>query len=559
MKYFLKLRSNIILEGDIQLAFREVNHLFETTVVIKCNDITTFPDFVTKTQIYSNVRHGNIIGFIAEKPKVHTDKLVLYLSFIQEIWSQDSSFQGKLYAAKVGAAYCAVPMMAMSEYLSCVSHITNTTICEIVYSLAGIIEAPKSLAKVLNRANTSSPHVHSFHKYKAKFFPRFVRSLIVSNLDLSKDNYTICDPFVGSGTTLVECSLWGFKSIGYDIDSLSCFISETKTRALNIGGNDLTGIIPIAYAIKPETKYSFPEDIQKKFRRWNKLDEMYTYEEDISRELDLINDETGFYKILHQIALSDALTRKFTIRMMGTGSGRFALEIGKTSLQTLLKGNLKTSIHSLDVICKLKSCYDLDIKQSVVLHGDATRRNCEDGFCDIIVTSPPYLPASSGREDYLVGKMISLKALGLYNDKELIMTNSIGSMVCQNGVTLDGLPKSVSDLYNWLVNDELRCIKAAPIVSYYHSLKKSLLEDKRTIKDDGTIIYIIGKESIFYSNTTKEILYKVECDSIFKEIAESIGLKIKETIDIELDKKNNVARPRSSDKYFETAIVMTKK
>ena len=83
-------------------------------------------------------------------------------------------------------------------------------------------------------------------------------------------------------------------------------------------------------------------------------------------------------------------------------------------------------------------------------------------------------------------------------------------------------------------------------------------EDKRTIKETGTIIYIIGKESVFYSNSTKEILYKVECDNIFKEIAESVGLKVKEIVNIELDKKNAVARPRSSDKYYETAVIMTR-
>ena len=53
-------------------------------------------------------------------------------------------------------------------------------------------------------------------------------------------------------------------------------------------------------------------------------------------------------------------------------------------------------------------------------------------------------------------------------------------------------------------------------------------------------------------------MYKVECDKIFIEIAESIGLAVKEIINIELDKKNAVARPRSSDKYYETAVIMTK-
>lgn len=84
------------------------------------------------------------------------------------------------------------------------------------------------------------------------------------------------------------------------------------------------------------------------------------------------------------------------------------------------------------------------------------------------------------------------------------------------------------------------------------------MEDRRIIKQSGKIIYIIGKESIFYNNLTKEILYKVECDKIFIEIAESIGLQIEDVIHIELDKKETVARPRSSDKYYETAIIMSK-
>lgn len=558
MKYFLKLRSNIVLEGDIQLAYREISHLFEKVITITKHDNKILLDFITNSQLHSNVRTGEVIGFVAENSKVSAEKLAQYLSFVQEIWCQDSMFENKPYSTRVGETYCAIPLMAMSEYLSYTNKIDSSTIYEIVSSLAGNIDTPKALVKVLGRANTSSPHVHSFHKYKAKFFPRFVRSLIVSNLDLSKNNHMVCDPYVGSGTTLIECSLMGFDSFGYDIDSLSCFISETKTAALNVTINELDVSLPLLNAAKPKVEYSFPEEIQKKFRRWNTMDEMYQYEHEISEELDLINNETGFYKTLNQIALSDALTRKFTIRMMGTGSGRFALEIGKTSLQTLLKSNIKTSIHALDVISKLKSCYNLDVKNGVVKHGNATNRNCKDSYCDIIVTSPPYLPASSGREDYLVGKMISLKALGLYNDKELIMTNSVGSMSCQTEANLEGLPQSVSDLYNWLLKDELRCIKAVPIVSYYNSIKKSLLEDKRTIKDDGVIIYIIGKESVFYNNTTKEILYKVECDKIFIEIAESIGLAVKEIINIELDKKNAVARPRSSDKYYETAVIMTK-
>lgn len=108
------------------------------------------------------------------------------------------------------------------------------------------------------------------------------------------------------------------------------------------------------------------------------------------------------------------------------------------------------------------------------------------------------------------------------------------------------------------MNDELRKVKAAPIIAYYNSIRKSLEEDKRIVKKDGKVIYVIGKESVFYNNSTKEILYKVDCVKIFIEIAESIGLRVEDVIDVELDKKDNIARPRSSDKYYETAIIMRK-
>ena len=558
MRYYLNLRKNIILEGDIQLASREIMHLFKEVNTISREEGDKIPDFVPTTQKFSNIREGKIIGFVTSEPKVSVGKLILFLSFIQEIWCQDEVLKENAFSAKVSDTFCAIPVMAMSEYLSYVNKINELTTIEIAKTLAGMIPAPRHIAKALERANTSSPHVHSFHKYKAKFFPRFVRSLIVSNLDLHKDNHTICDPYVGSGTTLIESALMGFDSFGYDIDSLSCFISETKAKSLGVKINDLTISLPSMCNSIIDIKYSFPEEIQRKFRRWGTLDEMNQYETEISNELNLIDNEIGFYKTLNQIALSDALTRKFTIRMMGTGSGRFALEIGKTSLQSLIKGNMASSIHALNVISILRNTYGLNIKNAHVYKGDATCRNCAANSCDIIVTSPPYLPASSGREDYLVGKMISLKALGLYDDKEDILNNSVGSMSSQASISLDNLPNSVSKLYEWLIKDELRKIKAAPIVAYYNSLRMSLLEDKRTIKEDGKIIYIIGKESVFYSNSTKEILYKVECDNIFKEIAESVGLKIKEMVNIELDKKNAVARPRSTDKYYETAVIMMK-
>ena len=303
-------------------------------------------------------------------------------------------------------------------------------------------------------------------------------------------------------------------------------------------------------------KYLYSE-----FQRWNNVEEQNDYERQITKELRRIAKEDGVLMEIDKISLSDALTKKFNIRMMGTGSGRFALDIAKKPLKTILDVNYRNQTKAIYVVSILKELYHIEPQEAIVENGNAVCRNYEDNFFDIIVTSPPYLPASSGREDYVVGKLISLKAMGLLGEegKERFTTRSVGSMDNLNcKMDFSALPNSVKVLYDWLMKDELRRIKAAPIVSYYNSLKESLKEDYRTIKKGGKIIYIIGKESIFYSMSTKEILYKVECDKIFEEIAQMVGLKINEIIDVELDKKNSVARPRSTDKFYECAIVMSK-
>ena len=555
-KIYLKLRNNIVLDSDLQLAEREINHLFEECKPIYLGEVATY-NAIPQKHLLSNSRADGIIGYWVSGNLISISKVVHYLSFIQEIWSHEAIVDS-VYSTKVDGWYCTIPLMAMSEILFFVKEPSKQSLIKIVEELSSGTDSNKDITQAIHRMKTSAPHVHSFHTYKAKFFPRFVRSLIISNSDLRNEHPTICDPFVGSGTTLIESALMGFNSIGIDVDALSCFISSVKCDSLHIDTRKSDGNISQISA-KGKNQYTFPIEIVKKFQRWDKLDEMAEYQEEISSILNKIDQLDVPNRDLLKISLSDALTRKFNVRMMGTGSGRFALEIGKTSLSSLIQSDLKNVKKSIATIDVLKNSYDLSIARPVVVNGNAVKRDIPDNSVDMIITSPPYIPASSGREDYLVGKLTSMKAMGLYDESAFgtCSQNSVGSMAAQSD-DLEGLPSSVSDLYNWLINDDLRSIKARPIIAYYKSIKAALQEDKRTIKDEGKIIYIIGKETVFYNSATKAVLYRVACDKIFTEIAESIGLRVEEVIDIELDKRDNIARPRGTDKYYECAIIMTR-
>jgi len=580
--YFLKLRSNIILGGDIDLAEREVKSFFENVKRVSNQKIVENKIGLSAQYSTAHSRNNGCIGFLANRTNLTHFDLVRLLNFTQEIWfekpldNQSNSLINNAswaYTVKNGGKdfICLVPFMACGELLS-QNKITEpklTDIESLTAFLSGNKDIKQKTIKAPTNGGTSTQHVHSLHKYKAKFFPRLIRSFFVEhleNLPRDKSNKVILlDPFVGSGTALVEAALLGIDSVGVDIDKLSCTISEAKINALMISPDRIVNSVnvlntTVANSSNFQDRFKFPKKIAKKFERWGALDEQAEYERIINKWIDAINRiEDNEVKSLLWICLSDALTRKFVIRMMGTGVGRFALEIAKTSLDKLMESNLKSLTKSCYTAQILIDAYKISLGQSKVYNGTAINLPFDSNSFSVIITSPPYLPASSGREDYLVGKAISSVALNLMTDDEIESAekDSVGSMkwVIEDG---DGLPKAVYELHDWLLNDPLRKIKAKPILAYYMSLKQALKESYRVLMDNGLALYIIGKESVFYKFRSREVLYKVECDKIFANLAMSVGFKIEEKINVELDKKNMNARPRSLDSFYETVFILKK-
>ena len=71
---------------------------------------------------------------------------------------------------------------------------------------------------------------HSIHPYPAKFIPQIPRELI--RLFPPPSGTAVFDPFCGSGTTLLEARLLGYKSIGNDLSPLAALIARVKTAPL---------------------------------------------------------------------------------------------------------------------------------------------------------------------------------------------------------------------------------------------------------------------------------------------------------------------------------------
>jgi len=90
------------------------------------------------------------------------------------------------------------------------------------------------------REKDTTKHVHRLHPYKGKFIPQLVEYFIDEHTDKFKQEVyfrkgdIILDPFMGSGTALVQANELGIHSIGIDISRFNCLIAESKLQNYDI-------------------------------------------------------------------------------------------------------------------------------------------------------------------------------------------------------------------------------------------------------------------------------------------------------------------------------------
>lgn len=71
---------------------------------------------------------------------------------------------------------------------------------------------------------------HIYHRYPAKFIPQLAQRLIAT---CSEAGEWVLDPFMGSGTTLVEAKLLGRPSVGVDINPVAYLVSRAKVTPIS--------------------------------------------------------------------------------------------------------------------------------------------------------------------------------------------------------------------------------------------------------------------------------------------------------------------------------------
>jgi len=231
-------------------------------------------------------------------------------------------------------------------------------------------------------------YTHNFYRYPARFSPTFASTAI--NL-FSKPGDIVLDPYMGSGTTVVEAMLIGRRIIGTDLNSLAVFISKVKTTKLEPYEKDV--IIKWAEEIVPFLKWnSHVSSLNKKI-----LDEQI-------RNMNL--PRARFIKKIIEVAmdlierLPTSRTRNF-IRCAILKTTQWALDGRKTHVslnqyRLKLQENIFQMLYQLDEFVRNVTTKNGQFTECNLFEVNAAQIDkipffaIDNNKADLVVTSPPY-------------------------------------------------------------------------------------------------------------------------------------------------------------------------
>jgi DNA modification methylase len=602
--FVFKLRQNIVLEGDLVLAKMELD-AFLSDASQDIADIAAVAQRIPQLAklhkfgaLDSYVRQNGTQAYVASGPLALLPDLIRCVSFVQRIYcvTRDTE-EARRLLIKIETALGpvivyhadgdflvvqAVPHYALFEFSDVVARHSGSA-AETKLNLDATLNAllgktddrhAGELAKVALSARSTTSHLsHDIHYYKAKFFPRLARSMLnVCMQRLGEQPHRVIDNFVGSGTTLLEAASLGIPSVGLDIDPLSVLIARAKLEVVRLDSDLLAREVGRTLQLLEARakgqlilfeRSSSGEIGTPAFPAWLMKNRKMTPEIaiELGEEIDAVRIAVAAcrpqVRPLFRVLMSDAISRKIRMRFLGTGVGRFSLTFARTPIARIFSKSLQKYAKVAATYEWLRHTIHLDFADTQVAKADARHIPDDLGRFDILVTSPPYLPASSGRESYAKARAPSLIALGMRRHDEVddLVDKSIGSMY-GDGIDSEMLTECERNLVEWLRRDELRAIKAEPTARYFLDMRKAFTEMYRVLIPGALAVVVSGKQSTFYNFSTRETLYIVRSAELLAEEARGVGFEVEAMHDVQLNKSNMNARPRSLDDYYETLIVL---
>jgi DNA modification methylase len=363
---------------------------------------------------------------------------------------------------------------------------------------------------------------HGYYTYPAKFIPQLASRLIRENSNIGD---IVIDPFMGSGTTIVEAIVNKRKGIGVDINEIASLISKVKTT-------------PINSSLLADEFSKLKCDLIKRMNGEFKQRVMQALK-------DISFNEKIDYWFLPQQKEKLAVILKRILEISSCDTKDFFLIAFAQILKSCSIWLQKSVKPTRDLNKKIYDPIELFFRQSekmlkkhfefgkaldsrIINHiddyrtvkcSDSRNLSCAKGQADLIVTSPPYVTS------YEYADLHQLPSLwfGYLDELPKFRQKFIGSAYKKD---------NSSDLKSKLANaivSQLKNKKQVEVKNYFSDMLESFEQMKKVLRVGGRACIVIG-------NTEFQGV-KILNAEVFKEQFENIGFRTHNIIKREIPSK----------------------
>lgn len=409
-------------------------------------------------------------------------------------------------------------------------------------------------------------YTHGIHNYPAMMVSPISRNILRIMKEI-KPIHSVLDPFMGSGTVLVESMLAGAEEIyGSDINPFAVFLSKVKTTPLDInllqaeaqrlyesidkryGDYDIQidgvdDIMRHSYGLDLTAKDGWGKSAPTYLTRYTEDNQIniavpdfknigYWFKPRVILLLSIIKDEINKIEnleIRNFIFVAFSETIRFVSNRRNGEFKMFRMPAAKVDsfepdvikeFTTILDRNIEKMNSFIEV------CEENDVHSTVsVLSNDASvLQDVPDDSIDLVITSPPY---GDSRTTVAYGEYsrLSLQWLDLFelSEKDImgIDKSLMGGVKFRNGFEYIVSSKILRESLERIKDIDLE--RAGDVYSFYLDLEKTIKKIAQKTKTGGYQFWVIGNRTV-----KGELLLT---DQIITEIAEHYGMEYVYTVD----------------------------
>ena len=318
--------------------------------------------------------------------------------------------------------------------------------------------------------------------------PQIARKLLKA---YGVENGWLLDPYCGTGTSLVEASLFGMHSVGCDINPLVRLIATAKSTRICLSALDETlnrlnnDLFQIEFQEGKVPDASIPDILNLTYWFSEEVIKFLAY---LRAWINEIEDESVRNFIL--VAFSETVrevsyTRNGEFKLYRMPAER--LKDFNPDVFGLLSKKLSRNRQGLATFLEKRKNVEASVSNANTVQGELPLRRPLGGY-DLVVTSPPY---GDSHTTVAYGQFSRLAAewIGLPNARKIDKI-AMGGQRSKETLTDSPVSSAIEKIHSV---DEKR---AREVLAFYIDLERSINSVAQMLSSNATICYVVGNRRV---------------------------------------------------------------